>query len=138
VGVGNVGELKIRLRERLGNEEQWPELAEQVLGMLQGLTGRTVLVLDEFPIMVGNMLNDGTEVGLRFLRWFRTFRQSSGTGNLAFLLGGSTNIEPRLESLRSEALLGDLQRYRIQPFDREQALAFVEAVLEEEHVAYEC
>jgi len=133
VGAGNVGELKIRLRERL-NGEQWPELAEQMLSTLRALSDRVVLILDEFPIMVSNMLDRDQPSTLRFLRWFRTFRQSPGTERLTFLLGGSTNIEPRLESLGSEAVLGDLQRFRIMPFDPSQARSFVAELLTEERV----
>jgi hypothetical protein len=137
VGLENVGELKIRLRERMGNGDQWPQLAEQMLGTLRALDDRVILVLDEFPIMVGNMLDSDTGVGVRFLRWFRTFRQSSGTERLTFLLGGSTNIEPRLEAIGAEILLGDLQRFRITAFDQDVALLFVREVLTEEKVACE-
>ncbi|HKC39396.1 MAG TPA: hypothetical protein VKC15_07655, partial [Gemmatimonadales bacterium] len=132
VGLGNVGELKIRLRQGLVDAESWPELAGQVPGTLRTLSDRCVLILDEFPIMVSSMLEQDEAVGLRFLRWFRTFRQSPGTETLTFLLGGSTNIEPRLEYLAAEALLGDLQRLRLMPFDRPRALAFVRALLAEE------
>lgn len=136
VGASSVGELKIRLRQRL-DVTAWPELAEQTLGLLQGLSRPVVLILDEFPIMIGNMIDRDAESALRFLRWFRAFRQSPGTERLRFLLGGSTNIEPRLEALRSEALLGDLQRLRIMPFDKEAALRFVTEVLRQEDVPFE-
>jgi hypothetical protein len=137
VGVGSVGELKIRLRDDLKNPEQWPDLAEQMLGTLRNLPDRTVLILDEFPIMVSNMLARDEATALRFLRWFRTFRQSPGTERLVFLLGGSVNIEPRLEALGSEALLGDLQRFRLMPFDKGRSVAFVEQLLAEEAVKHD-
>jgi len=136
IGAGNVGELKIRLRERLDGD-QWPELAEQMLATLRALPDRVVLILDEFPIMVGNMLDRDQAGALRFLRWFRTFRQSPGTDRLTFLLGGSTNIEPRLEALGSEAVLGDLQRLRIMPFDSSRARSFVTELLTEERLECE-
>jgi hypothetical protein len=134
VGVGSVGELKIRLRSQLSDGNEWNALAEQMLGTLRELPGRTVLILDEFPIMISNMLEKNTETALRFLRWFRTFRQSPGTERLTFLLGGSTNIEPRLESLGTEVVLGDLQRHRIMPFDEEHARQFVRELLNQERV----
>lgn len=134
VGVAHVGELKIRLRERLADNSQWPQLAEQMLGLLRSLADHVILILDEFPIMVSNMLDRDEATGLRFLRWFRTFRQSVGTEKLTFLLGGSTNIEPRLEALGTEIVLGDLQRFRIMPFGPERALTFVREILQEERV----
>lgn len=135
-GVSNVGEMKIRLRERLTTGDQWPHLAEQMLGTLRGLAERVVLILDEFPIMVSNMLYRDEAAGLRFLRWFRTYRQSSGTERLTFLLGGSTNIEPRLEALGAEIVFGDLQRFRIMPFSLEQARVFVNEILIEERINF--
>jgi len=132
VGIGNVGELKIRLRGQLEEGCPWPILAEQMLGTLKELPERTVLILDEFPIMIGNMLDKNVAAAIRFLRWFRTFRQSPGTERLTFLLGGSTNIEPRLESLGTEVVLGDLQRYRIMPFDEKRAEEFIGQLLKQE------
>jgi hypothetical protein len=137
MGVAHVGEIKIRLRERLVDSDQWPQLAEQMLVTLRGLADHVTLILDEFPIMVSNMLDRDTTAGLRFLRWFRTFRQSTGTERLTFLLGGSTNIEPRLEALGAEIVLGDLQRFRIMPFEPRQALLFVAEILREERVDFE-
>ena len=137
VGAGNVGELKIRLREQVGGGEGIFELAGQVLGILRKLEEQTVLILDEFPIMLGTMLAKDEASALRFLRWFRTFRQTPGTDRLTFLLGGSTNIEPRLESLGAEALLGDLQRFRIMPFKRNAAVEFVREILTEERTPFE-
>ncbi len=136
VGTGNVGELKIRLKERL-DRDQWPELAEQMLSTLRSMSDRVVLILDEFPIMVSNMLDRDQASALRFLRWFRTYRQSPGTERLTFLLGGSTNIEPRLESLRAEAVLGDLQRFRIMPFESLKARSFVAELLSSEGIEFE-
>jgi hypothetical protein len=137
VGLGNVGELKIRLRQAIDDHQCWPELAEQMLGTLRSLPQRVVLILDEFPIMIANMLDRDAAAALRFLRWFRTFRQSPGTERLTFLLGGSTNIEPRLELLKTEAVLGDLQRFRIMPFPHPKALQFLKELLEEEKADYE-
>ncbi len=137
VGVSNVGELKIRLRQSLPDDDSWPELAGQMLATLRTLPQRVVLILDEFPIMISSMLQVDLATALRFLRWFRTFRQSPGTDRLTFLLGGSTNIEPRLESLGAEAVLGDLQRFRLMPFPGDKALNFVNELLRRETSAYE-
>jgi hypothetical protein len=137
VGLGNIGELKIRLRQNLKDGEVWPELAEQMLGTLRSLPERVVLILDEFPMMIGNMLDQDSAAALRFLRWFRTFRQSPGTERLTFILGGSTNVEPRLESLSTEAVLGDLQRFRLMPFAPNKALTFVRELFQQEGTTYE-
>jgi hypothetical protein len=72
-----------------------------------------------------------------FLRWFRALRQRQSNGKVRFLLGGSVNIEPRLERLRSEALLNDLERLRLRPLSRERSVEFVTAVLQAEAATFE-
>lgn len=137
VGISGIGEMKIRLRQNLNNGEAWADLAEQMLRTLRHLPEHVVLILDEFPMMISGMLDRDPATAIRFLRWFRTFRQSPGTERLTFLLGGSTNIEPRLESLATEAVLGDLQRFRIMPFPPPKALAFLKELLLQERVSIE-
>ncbi len=137
VGAGGVGELKLKLRERLPDGGAWREVAEQVLVLLERVDGRLLLIVDEFPMMLGNFLEADEPAALRFLQWFRAQRQGRRDGALRFLLGGSVNIEPRLERLSREALLNDLQRLRMEPLDTGSAERFVEHVLVEEEAPFE-
>lgn len=80
-------------------------------------------------MMIATMLERGPEGAAHFLRWFRSIRQRRDTGHVRFLLGGSVNIEPRLERLGQQALLNGLERVSIEPFARPRAVEFVAAVL---------
>lgn len=137
VGEVGIGELKISLRERLGDGARWPELTEQLLAVLDRADGNVLLIVDEFPMMVGNFLERDEPGAIQFLKWFRAIRQRRGGGRLRFLLGGSVNIEPRLERIGQQALVADLERFALRPFVRDDAERFVTAILEAEDARYE-
>jgi len=131
-----IGEVKIRLREGLDGE--WRPLAEETLGRLGRLDQDLLIILDEFPVMVGHFLDRSEEDGLSFLRWFRTQRhQDAGAHQVRWLLGGSVNIEPRLMKLGRSELFNDLQRAHVRPMGPVEAAAFVRAVLEGENAAFD-
>lgn len=132
-----VGELKIALRDGLGEAPSWAELTEQLLTLLDHADGHVLLIVDEFPMMVGNFLDRDQRDAIHFLKWFRAVRQRRGGDRLRFLLGGSVNIEPRLELLGQQALLADLERFPLRPLERGDAEAFVAAVLEAEDARHE-
>jgi hypothetical protein len=136
VEVGALGELKLKLRDSL-RDEQWPELAEQLLGQLQRLEGSLLIIIDEFPMMVDTFLNKDEGGCLRFLRWFRAQRRPQKGLMLRFLLGGSVNIEPRLERLAQEAVLNDMERFHLQPLPLDRAVEFVTEVFQGENVPFE-
>lgn len=132
-----IGELKIALRDGLGEAPSWAELTEQLLTLLDHAEGHVLLIVDEFPMMVGNFLDRDQADAIHFLKWFRAVRQRRGGDRLRFLLGGSVNIEPRLELLGQQALLADLERFPLRPLERRHAEAFVAAVLEAEDARHE-
>ncbi len=132
VQSADVGEIKLRLRKGIEEAGQWSVIAGQLLAQLKDLPNRTAILLDEFPVMLAAMLDKNEQEGLRFLKWFRACRQTPGVESVSFLIGGSLNIEPRLERLASESLLGDLQRFRIGPMSDDQSLRFIKEVFEAE------
>lgn len=137
-GRDQIGELRLNLRDNLADERAWPELSEQVLAQLQRVDDeRLLLIIDEFPMMIATFLDRDAEGAIHYLRWFRAMRQRRDTGHVRFLLGGSVNIEPRLERLGQQALLNDLDRMTIEPFARNRAVEFVAAVLATEGIAHE-
>ncbi len=140
VGFGreHIGELRLTLRDGLVDKHSWPELSEQLLAQLQRIDDeRLLIIVDEFPMMISTFLERDQEGAVHFLRWFRSIRQRRDTGHVRFLLGGSVNIEPRLERLGQQALLNDLERVTLEPFTRPRAVEFVAAVLAAEGVGHE-
>ena len=57
VKVLDVAELKLRLRDQLEHPESWPELAAQFIAQLGGLDEDLSIILDEFPVMIANLLD---------------------------------------------------------------------------------
>jgi hypothetical protein len=137
VGFAAIGEAKLRLRTTLPAEPDWPAVGEQLVGALRNGKERVIVVIDEFPLMVGSLLKADAAGATRFLRWFRSLRQPTGPDKTAFLLGGSVNLEPLLEVRGQESLLNDLHRYRLEPLGADAALRFVRAVLTAEGVEFE-
>lgn len=132
-----LGELKIALRSSIQDESRWTDLAEQLLEELERFEGKLLIIVDEFPMMIANFLDRDERHAVEFLKWFRSQRQQRRKGHVRFLLGGSVNIEPRLERLGREALLNDLDRFRLEPLNPARAIEFVTQVLEAEDANFE-
>lgn len=132
-----LGEIKISLRDSLREHAPWAELAEQLLKELERFEGKLLIIVDEFPMMVASFLDRNEAHAIEFLKWFRSQRQQRRSGFVRFLLGGSVNIEPRLERLGREALLNDLDRFRLEPLTLARAVEFVREVLEAEDASFE-
>ncbi len=133
--AGELGSVKIALRDRLESSPEWSELAGELLDQIALIATDTLIIVDEFPMMVGTFIDTDQANAISFLRWFRAQRQKDS--RTRFLLGGSVNIEPRLEILSQSALLNDLDRYVVRPFSRDKATLFVEAVLIGEGMNFE-
>lgn len=114
----------------------WVEACDVVFDVLRQLPGQTLVVIDEFPMMVATLLDRDPDGAVAVLRWFRA-RRHAVEPTLRFVLGGSVNIEPRLARLGHSPLLNDLQRLRVEPLSMARAQEFVQAVLTAEAVAHE-
>lgn len=136
VGLPGHGELKLGLRDALLKPQQWPELAEQLFSVMEAMDGDVLLIIDEFPMMIASFLDRNEEGAVAFLKWFRAQRQRTDRARVRLVLGGSVNIEPRLEAIGRQALLNDLQRFRLEQMARERSIAFVGAVLEGEQALF--
>lgn len=126
-----VAGFKLKLRETVRPDE-WLQLGESVIERLDRADKRVLLIFDEFPLMVGTMLDKDPALATRFLNWFRARRTARSHNQVRFLLGGSVNIEPRLEALHLSAQINDLERFHIEPFPDAVAVRFVEILLETE------
>ncbi len=132
-----IGTLRLQLRDGLTRPDEWRQLADQLLAVLPRLDGRLLLIIDEFTMMVSNFLGRDEGTALNFLHWFRARRLDASNANFRFLLGGSLNLETRLEQLAKEKVINDLQRFRAEPLERGKAIQFCLEVLQEEGVDFE-
>lgn len=126
-GVPDVAEIRLRLREQAPAD--WRAAVEPFWRHLADADSRTLVILDEFPVMVATLLDRDPAEAIRFLHWFRALRQQGGR----LLIGGSVNIEPLLVELGESALINDLERVRLLPFGVTKSVAFVSAVFEGEN-----
>lgn len=136
IGAENIGQAKLNLRKSLV-PDTWPELTEQLFAELSHHEHNLLLIIDEFPWMVANFIDHDPEKAVHFLKWFRAVRQKSRKSPVRALLGGSVNLEPRLEQLGRESLINDLQRYHLRPLSLVDAVSFVREVLDAESVPFE-
>lgn len=125
--VPALGEIKIRLREGIGRD--WRALAEEVIRRLEAMDGDLLIILDEFPVMIGQFMDRNEADGLAFLRWFRAQRHRQSRHRVRWLLGGSVNIEPRLMRLGRSEVLNDLLRGSVRGMTEQEAASFVTDVL---------
>lgn len=121
-GVPDLAEIKLRLREQAPAD--WRAAVEPFWRIVAESAPRTLVILDEFPVMVTTFLEQDSAAALRFLHWFRALRQQGGR----ILLGGSVNVEPVLAQVGQSALINDLERVRLEPFSESRAIQFVAAV----------
>lgn len=119
VGMVDVGEIRARLRQNAPTD--WRAAVESFLPLIDDGAPSTVIILDEFPVMVSTFLDRDERGAVAFLHWFRALRQQ----RRGFLVGGSVNIEPVLIRRGISALINDLERFRLPPFTKLEARQFV-------------
>jgi uncharacterized protein len=136
IGAENIGQAKLNLRKSLVSDN-WPELTEQLFAELARHEQNLLLIIDEFPWMITNFLDKDEARATHFLKWFRALRQKTRKTRVRALLGGSVNLEPRLEQIGREALINDLQRYRLRPLSIADSVTFVREILQGEGIPFE-
>jgi hypothetical protein len=130
-----VGEIKIKLREKTDVQNRWLDYGERVMSMLAREDPRMILLIDEFPIMINAMLTSDMGVAEQFLRWFRAVRIAPDT-KVRFVIGGSTNIVAMLDEHAFVDTINDLYLFRLKPFDRDTASQYVRVILISRNVEF--
>ncbi|MCU0917518.1 MAG: hypothetical protein MUC88_23580 [Planctomycetes bacterium] len=130
----DVGEIKVKLREKTDVSANWRVYGDRVMGMLATQDRPLLLLVDEFPIMVNRMADKSPEEAVQFLRWFRSVRLMPAN-RTRFVIGGSTNIMYTLEALGSVDAVNDLCPVRLRPFDATTAERYLAAMFATRHLA---
>jgi len=120
----DAGPVKVQLTRAV--DEAWQEVADTLLRVLGLLPGRTLILIDEFPIFVRRLLGRDQvhqERTRHFLNWFRAARQTLelNSGRLRFLLTGSIGLDAVVHTVRMSSTINDLARYRLGPLTPELA-----------------
>ena len=138
---GKVGPTGIEVNLADPSHSSWSVSVGSILQYARSHTGPTVVVLDEFSMMLENCLRHRRieqSLAINLLTWLRRLRQQQGEDvALAFVIGGSISLQYWLRRLGVSAMMNDLQRLEVEPFDGSTAGGFVLALLESEHLRYE-
>lgn len=123
----DVGEIKVKLRDKTDVPGNWRAYGDRLMGMLAEGDPPLLLLVDEFPIMAGKMIAKDKDEAIQFIRWFRSVRLAPET-RTRFVIGGSTNIMYSLEAVGLVDAINDLCPVRLRPFDAATAEQYLDAV----------
>lgn len=135
------GPLSVEL-EKAAPEEGWPKLAEAIAEAIAAVGEPWVILVDELPIFVLNLLRqdggpDGAVVRTRhFLNWFRHLRNPThGGAALRWVVAGSIGLDAVVARARLGDTINDLSLVPLGPFSPEVADDFLEALADSYGVA---
>jgi len=121
-----IGTLKVEIRENTDIQKKWLDYGEHLKSLLSKEENPLLLIIDEFPIMVNNLLQDkkNREEAKKFLRWFRSIRIAPGT-KARFVIGGSINLISTLDHYGLVDTVNEIPMVKLKPFTREVAERFI-------------
>jgi len=107
--------------------QQWQELGAELLRTLQAVDGRCLVMLDELPIFLLNLLRiHGHERARLFLNWFRHVRSDRRARlSVRWLLCGSIGLDTVTQRERLSDTINDLAIERLGGFSRRDARDFL-------------
>jgi hypothetical protein len=122
----------ISLELDIANEQaDLQKLSERLISVLRRLPGRWLLIIDELPIFVTNLIHKD-ESGVRarqFLEWFRKLRQGwDGAEHFRWILAGSIGLDLIAAQHNLGDTINDLRAFELKPFSPEIADEFLSAL----------
>ncbi|MCK5055170.1 MAG: hypothetical protein KAT34_00825 [Candidatus Aminicenantes bacterium] len=121
------GGLKVELREKTDVQKKWLDYGEQIKLLLTKERKPLLLIIDEFPIMVNNILNKDYEEAKQLLHWFRSLRTAPDT-KARFLVGGSINLVSTLDYKGLVDTINDIHIIKLSPFSEKTAKKYIEEI----------
>ena len=126
---GSITVLHLELKRAIGSD--WGHAADQLEARLTSLDvsdGKLLIILDELPILISRMLRDERKRDAELLlARLRRWRQAPGLrGKVHTLVGGSIGLEGILRRAGLSGSINDLVPFRLNPWDRSTAVAFLE------------
>ncbi len=128
------GPISVAL-EKAAPEEGWPKLAEAVADAIAAVGEPWVILVDELPIFILNLLRqdggpDGEVARTRhFLNWFRHLRNpTAGGAALRWVVAGSIGLDAVVARARLGDTINDLELLPLGPFSNETADEFLVAL----------
>ena len=107
------------------------ELTNLLLGYCEEESIELVLLIDEFPITIENIRERNEEQAVSFLQGNRALRMNPDiAGKVRFIYTGSIGLNATVSKLGATAAINDLNAIPIDALDEEDALKFLQLLLE--------
>ena len=143
-GLGNrleefdVMDFKIKLRKAADWEQNWKELAEQLIEKVIAVDEPVLFIIDELPDMLSSMSENSPDKLKEFLHQFRKIRIShKGNDKIRWLVGGSVNIRGTLDEIGLIKQINDLKTESLPTIKEEEVISFVRMMLDDRDVGYD-
>ena len=98
--------------------------------LIKALTEKKViLLLDEFPDAVSNMIRRDKKLAIEFLLQMRELRQISSDLGLQFILTGSSGLANVVSQLGESDLINDFEDISVAPYTEQEASVFIQRLV---------
>jgi uncharacterized protein len=123
----------LKLETKTRSSIDW---VEEVKGLMQDLKlaeGRLVIMIDEFPQVVLNLLQHVDEAeAAHFLHIHRQLRQQKqGLAHLSFIYTGSISLNHAVSQAADLKTVNDFEFIAVEPLDRQEGLKFARQIIAE-------
>lgn len=139
--AGIIGKVKkvynVEIRE--AGETDYYEILVELFSNIKAEHGRVVLLIDEFPQTIQNILNkDGIHMAERFLQKNRELRHHKHVQDkINFIYTGSMSLYPMVEQVTQLTAVNDLRTVEVEPLSKEQAKDFMMQLLDSDGMELE-
>lgn len=124
ITVSEAGSLDINLHN--GDREDWTKVASELISLLGQTKGKSLIYIDELPILMFNILKNDPSTGVqrvrRFLDWFRNdVRSQPGTAGIRWLVSGSVGLDTLVQQHGMADTINSLNHQTLDAFDDKEA-----------------
>ncbi len=136
LGAGRVRVGSFELTQHIG--DRWQEVGETLIRLMAQLEGKSLLLIDEFPIFISQLLQQpsGGQRAQIFMNWFRDLRNDPDLpyGSVRFILTGSIGLDAVLKQAKMTSTINDLVPFSLGPLSPELAEEFLDRLAKGEGV----
>lgn len=132
----NFGEFKVSIQKQLASD--WQEKGRELIELSKELKLKTIFIIDELPLLIGNIAKEQGEKSAReLLSWLRSLRQMTDLSDkVRWVTGGSIGIEKVLQRVGAGTKeINDLERIHVREFTQNSAREFIKTLLDSEGIS---
>lgn len=123
-GINTKG-MKLSENEKLN----YYELVSRILLELSKHEKQIILIFDEFPDAVANILAYSKQGAISFLQQHREFRELYSDSSLLFIYTGSTGLKNVVRKIGHSHLINNLVEIKMPPMRYDEALEFIQRLV---------